>query len=221
MTTILPPVPPIITHPFVNSGEYQMKLFPSSSHHVPMKGFNPPKADLRREATAWRVLVWTYRDERAQWGADGGAGRYRLPGLAQCSLGRAWAGEAMDLDAPVEAHEDALLVDGKLRAWCDSDRRAYDAIVACAEKATMMAAEPVIVPFRLLPQLDRWGDPVELLPLTGRREPYLCPLVCEGVTEPDAAAIRAAHGRALRLFTGFLGVMAGFALTRWRIIGTP
>jgi hypothetical protein len=211
-------MPPITNHPFVNIGEYQMKFLPSSSHDVPMKRFHPPKADLRREATAWRVLVWTYRDEKAQWGFDNGAGRHRLPGLAQCSLGREWAGAGFDVDAPVEAHEDALLVDGKLRGWCEGDRTAYDAIVACAEKATMMAEEPVVELLKAVPRRDKWGEPAVIYTLKGRR-PYLCEVEYCGLSEEEAGALRDRHARSLALLKGFLGVMGGFGLTRWKIIG--
>jgi len=174
-----------------------------------------PKADLRAEITAWRLLVWAYADERARFanaslsdGAD-----LLVPSLAQRDIAEVAKSAGGVAWMAVDVAADALAVDRAVLEICGGDYHLRNAIARAAERR-----QP-IVPVSSLPQ----PKPVPRLKINGRLDlgyqpkshtPFVCWLYYDGtdpVTYEQHAVI---HG----LFCLVLLALPRLAFDRWIVV---
>lgn len=177
-----------------------------------MKRGDHPKADLRRDITAWRLLVWAYRDECVRAASSEVVRQAGSNGLALLRMGETGIGGGT-INGLLESHLDALRVDAFVGDWMTPLKGGRDWIAAAAERG-----RPPVLPERLPrlragPEINGKGKVVEFYPLSGRREAYLCPVVWEGWSDAEIEAYRQRHV----LFLALLPALAGLALEKWRV----
>lgn len=173
---------------------------------------NPVKADLRQEITAWKALVWAYRDEMVHMATNNDTGRME-PGLAQNDYQEMPTGSTAGI---LLAHDDALLIDRKARKWFEPGKMYhYSFSRACARRHILPRARD-LKPLRFVPVYRANGTiKMEYRTMGRKGEPYYCPVETEGHTREELDEAQRLHD----LFIAFLDVMPGFSLAKWRIIG--
>lgn len=171
--------------------------------------------DLRREITAWRALVWAYRDENVRAATNSTeAARLADTGFAQCSMDSDRISGGL-INGHLEAHADAHVIDDLVKAWYDDGLKAgRDALARCAETATPPVPASALPQLRFMPVLDRKGR-IEVWSARRGRDyvEYLCPVAVEGYS---AAEIQR-HHEFICLFVALLEVLRGARLQKWRI----
>lgn len=191
-----------------------MITLPLSSQVPPNHQKKAPKADLRREITPWRALVWAYRDEAVRAAGNQYRGVERATnGMALMRRGETGIGGGV-INGFLEAHEDAIAIDGKLQAWCDKDDRLYMAIASAAESMRPVPTADQVPRLRVLPILRANGAVKMEYRLGGDHRPYFCLVQYEGYSEAEVERVRHVHS----MFDGFLRIMPGFALCKWKIV---
>jgi hypothetical protein len=194
-----------------------MITLPSSSHKAPKMINKPPKADLRREITAWRVLVWAYRDECVRAATNSlEAGRLAETGYAASRYG-AGPGSGGAINGLLEAHMDAHMIDQLVANWFDEWPMWRQGVAVYAESGKYPPRAEDLPRLRIVgPQLKPNGRHVELWRDAGAKDhPYLCPLEIDGF---EADAIER-HRQFVILFEALLDVLQGLPLTKWKIVG--
>lgn len=193
-------------------------FLPSSSHDVPIKSSHHPnekkKADLRRETTAWSLLVWTYADERVRAASDGGEvgpSTKKSTVLGRLIDGDVGAG-AGTINGWLEAHEDALAVDALVWAWYDQNvsHRAY--LAAHLERRKPPPHPSTLEPQQRVPRLKPNGKPHVVYDQNRHAIGVL-----EDVIGYDATQIAHADYH-YRLFVALLDVLIPIKLTKWKVI---
>lgn len=191
-------------------------IIPSRSHHNPKHHNQLPKADMRRETTAFRLLVWTYADERVRAMADGaeyGDGlSYGSTVLGRLIDGVEGSGRGT-INGLIEIHEDALMVDSLVWAWYDHrpDYRAY--LATHLERRVPPPHPSTLEPQRRVPRLKPNGKP-HILYDNNRHAIG----VLEDVVGYDAKQMAYADLH-YRLFVGLLDVLKSQQLTKWKVTG--
>jgi hypothetical protein len=186
---------------------------PYPSHVPPKHNNQPPKADLRREITAWQLLVWTYADERVRAASGSEApdhvasNGYSLMRLGETGVS---AGTVRGL---LEPHEDALAVDALVWAWFDHDFQRRAALAAACERRKPLPQAAQLKPFRFLPKYKDNGK-LWMEYRHGEHGPYCCVLDCEGYTQAQLQRVQDLHD----LFVGLLDVMIGMRLSRYKVV---
>lgn len=191
-----------------------MITLPTSSQLPPNRTREAPKADLRREITPWRALIWAFRDEavRAASNHEYACG-YVSAGYSMMMRAETGIGGGT-INGLLEAHEDAITIDAKLQLWCGADAQLYRAIAEAAERARPVPVADEVPRLRIVPVLRANGDIRMEYPLSGSHKPYLCLVQYEGYTADQVERVRVVRS----MFEGFLGIMPGFTLTKWRIV---
>ena len=194
---------------------------PSPSHDLPKRIIHPPKdglrADLRRPITAWRALVWTYRDEHVRAATNASQrGRLAETGYAAPRYGGDAAPGGL-INGVLEAHQDAHAIDHLVANWFDEWPLWRQGVAVYAEKPLLPPHPDDLPPFRILgPVLNADGKPKRQYKSYGHKgEGYLCPLLCEGLEAAEIQRHREFHA----LFHELLRVMQGLVLVKWKIIG--
>ena len=195
-------------------------MLPNTDFYSPKRQDQLPKADLRREITPWRALVWAYRDECVGIANNAPQGHhlYCDNGLAQSSYGERMARGS--INARLDAHEDAFAIDSFLWDAVGRDEKPYHAIRAAAEWAKPIAPEIVVPAITCVPLLDGKGRPTLVLPLreTHRERALWCVITYEGYPADKAAALRRAHAALFDLFVKAMACMVDMPLSKWRVI---
>ena len=189
-------------------------ILPTSSHNPPKKIKEAPKADLRQEITAWRLLVWAYRDEAVRAASNGGPVDASGNGFALQRFGETGIGGGA-INGWLAAHEDALTVDAFVWEWLERSPTRYLYVARAAEKARPICPAEALPAWRAVPRCRDNGRPELIYPLTGRHEPIGCLIDFEGVP-PEA---RQRHHELHCLFLAMLAALAGRRFTRWRVTG--
>lgn len=174
------------------------------------------KADLRREITAWRLLVWAYADECVRAATNG---REQGPGVAASSAAVAYTSETGlargAINGLLNAHEDAWAIDDFVgRLWFAGHAHGRDFVASAAERRKPPVAADRLERLRAIPLLNARGAPHLLYTDSGKR-PYLCLLDWQGHSEAEIAAHDALH----RLFVALLDVLPGLVLSKWKVVG--
>jgi hypothetical protein len=191
-----------------------MITLPLSSQVPPNYKKEAPKADLRREITPWRALVWAYRDEAVraasnhEYATDYASTGYTMMQRAETGIGGG------TINGVLEAHEDAIHIDAKLQAWCDRDARLYVAIATAGENMRPVPSSDQVPRLRVLPVYRANGQVKMEYRLTGEHRPYLCLVQYEGYSEAEVERVRHVHS----MFDSFLRIMPGFNLSKWKIV---
>ena len=195
-------------------------MLPNTGFVLPKTSNQLPKADLRREITPWRALVWAYADEcvAVATNVPDDHHLYVSNGLTQTTYGERLARGS--INGALDAHEDAFTIDGWLYQACGGrdGLPPYHAIRAAAEKRTPIPAEIDVPAIECVPRLNEKGKPSLLYPLKGRNEAYLCEVTYQGYPQDKADEIRRRHRALYDLFCGVLGVMYKINLTKWRVL---
>lgn len=176
------------------------------------------KADLRRPITAWKALVWAYRDECVRAATNTSeAGRYAETGFAASRYSTGEAGGGGLINGLLEAHVDAHAIDQLVANWFDEWPLWRQGVAVYAEKAELPPHPDTLPRFRIVgPELNAKGNIRVIYKSYGRKdEGYLCPLVSEGFDEREIQRHREFHA----LFIGLLDIMGGLKLKKWRITG--
>jgi hypothetical protein len=177
------------------------------------------KADLRRPITAWRALVWAYRDECVRAASNVEADRYARTDAASVPMTRERVSGGL-INGFLAAHEDALLIDAKLIEWFDNDSRRLIRTIRAAERAKPPPGEIVVPLARPYPMYNRDGSiATELKKSNGKWQPYLCILDWQGEPAHVVAKRLAEYAEFHALFLAFLDAMTGFRLSLWRVEG--
>lgn len=190
-----------------------MITLPLSSQVPPNYKKEAPKADLRREITPWRALIWAYRDEAVraasnhEYATDYASTGYTMMQRAETGIGGG------TINGVLEAHEDAIHIDAKLQAWCDRDARLYDAVATAGEKMRPVPAACDVPRLRVVPVLKANGTVKMEYPVMDAKRPYFCLVQYDGYSETEIE--RVAYVR--RMFDGFLRIMHGFTLSKWKV----
>ncbi len=184
--------------------------------HPPKHKDQPPKADLRREITPWRALVWAYADEcvGVATNVPDGHHLYVSNGLTQTTYGERMARGS--INGALDAHEDAFAIDGWLYRACGGKDglRPYHAIRAAAERRIPIPERlPAI---RCLPRLNNRGEPQLLYPMGRNDRPYLCLVTYEGFRDDQPEAVH--HVLVYELFVAAMDCMIDLDLVKWRVV---
>lgn len=183
-----------------------------SSHLVPMKKSQLPKADLRQPITAWKALVWAYADEcvRVATNSD-----FRLANTGYSSVDLEGAGgRGGAINGFLEAHEDALAIDETVRAWFDFDGMQYHRMAIAAEKRKPLLKASDLKPLRLVPEYRVNGTiKMEYRNQGKHAEPHYCWVIYEGHTAEELSKAQQLYD----LFVALLDVMPGLKLRKWRV----
>lgn len=172
----------------------------------------PIRADLRAEISAWRLLVWAYRDEALRAATNGSDFAGAATGYAQVNAER--VGPRGSINGLLEAHEDAFAVDAKVSAWFEGvDRNWRDLLAAYCEKAKAPPSAAELSPMRLVPRLRPNGSLWLEYPVRGRNEPYLCLVDYEGHSEQELRRVQDFRD----LVDALLDIMPGWTLTKWKV----
>ena len=194
-----------------------MTIFPLSSRDLPVRKKQPPVADLRREITAWRALVWAYADEnvRAATHCGGESAQYCSNGLRMMRIGETGIGRGT-INGLLDAHPDACAIDNLVANWFDEWPMWRQGVAVYAEKRMFPPSADLMQTFTIVgPVLNAKGRPKEIWHTVGRKDhPYLCPLEVEGFPREEIER----HRQFMALFDAMLEVMMGLKLTRWRIV---
>ncbi len=184
--------------------------------HPPKHKDQPPKADLRREITPWRALVWAYADECVGV-ATNGPSEYASTGLAQTAYSERVPGGT--INGWLDAHEDAFTIDAFLMDACGGRfSKPYVMIRAAAEKRKMIEPEIDVPELECGPKLNAKGKPEMLYPLNRNDQPYLCLVAYNGFPADKADAMRRAHAAFFELFINILVCMQDLTLMKWKIL---
>lgn len=171
------------------------------------------KADLRQPITAWKALVWAYADEHVR-AATNSKGSWVRPGPSSVDLGE--TGGSSGIAGFLEAHDDAVAIDGMVKAWFDFDGMQYHRLAFALERRARPPRGCELQPLRLVPKLKVNGTPEMVYNGYGRHDmPLYCLLEIEGY---DDAAIAKAQ-ELYDLFVALLDIMPGLKLSKWRIVG--
>lgn len=177
----------------------------------------PVKADLRREITAWKALVWAYRDECVAAATNTEADRYDYVGFAQARTDRERSGGL--IHGRLDAHADAVMIDAKARAWFGGNGMWLVTVIRAAERAEPPARVLQLVEARPAPMYNRDGSlAVQLRKSNGKWQPVYCLVDWVGEPAEVLAARRRDWQTFLDVFDAFLAAMAGFPLTKWRVL---
>jgi len=194
-------------------------FLPTPSQLPPKMKDLPPKADLRREISAWKALVWAYADENVRAATHCGSepALYCSNGLSLMRVGETGIGGGT-INGLLEAHPDAWAIDNLVANWFDEWPDWRQGVALYAESRRPPPAVEHLPRQRIVgPKLNGKGNPVQLYRDFGAKDhPYLCPLeIDEGYT----AAQVEWHRQFLLLFKAMLDVMEGLKLERWRVRG--
>lgn len=193
-------------------------MIPSRSHQLPNGIKHLPKADLRREITAWRALVWAYADETLRAATDAAS----APGHLERSAGVVRytdQGRSNTQGCWLEVHEDAFAIDALVMAWFDHDGLRRDELARYAERRTPPPRQLDLQPLRCGPVYRANGAIKLEYPPRGRQVPYLCYVDYEGLP-PHVVELKQRRQAELHgLFLALLDVMAGLRLSKWKILG--
>lgn len=194
-------------------------FLPTPSQLPPKRIDQPPKADHRREITAWKALVWAYADELVLAASAPGPASFVSEGPQMSGLGRERIGGGA-INGWYEPHADARLIHAKLEAWFNHDRQGCQAIMWHAERRREIAPAISVPRLRAVAVLDRQGE-VLIERIRSDRKARVSAQYClvefEGTDPAVAASKERAWKDLYRLFVAFLDVMPGFPLTKWRI----
>jgi hypothetical protein len=186
---------------------------PLASHYPPKYRNQPPKADLRQDITAFRLLVWTYADECVRAASDGEAdlnGEKTTTVLGRLIDGDEGAGRG-SINGLLIPHDDAVVVDGLVWAWLDQDwgKRAYYA--SYLEKRLAPPHPMSLEPERRVPRLRANGKPYVIYDHNRNRVGVL-----EDIVGHSAKQIAYAD-QMYCLFEGLLDVLQTIQLKKWRV----
>jgi hypothetical protein len=189
--------------------------------HPPKMKDQLPKADLRREITPWRALVWAYADEcvGVATNVPDSHHLYCANGLSQTTYGERMARGS--INGALDAHEDAFAIDGFVYAACGgaAGLKPYHAIRSAAEKRVIIPAEIEVPDICCLPRLNKRGEPWLEYPIGRNDRPYLCLVTYEGYPADQASMLRKRHALFYDLFQNVLASMQDIVgLTRWRVL---
>ena len=173
------------------------------------------KPDLRQEISAFKLLTWTYADERVRAASDGG----ELGPQVQSStlLGRLMDGVEGTgrgtINGFMEIHDDALSVDALVWAWFDQNwsHRAY--LASYLERRVAPPHPSTLEPERRTPRLRANGKPYVIYDRNRNAMGVL-----EDVVGFDAKQIEYATFH-YALFVGLLDVLRGVKLKKWKVLG--
>jgi hypothetical protein len=197
------------------------------------KGGNRGKggdAGSRRVMTAWRAIVWAYRDEHVRAARAEELGPDNGPGLAQSPMDRE-RGSGGLINGWLEPHPDALTIHRKLEAWFDhaqaavKGRRLMRIVMAAEARNPVVPLPPpptiTLTVVRPKPVLNRDGSAAVELRRGGKGkwEPWYCPVEWEGEPADVVAARLAEYREFYVLFLAFLKMMPQFPLVRLSIEG--
>lgn len=200
-------------------------ILPRSSHVLPIfpkdHRRDRTKADLRREITAWKALVWAYRDECVRVASNKHQGpALRSNGRRLALAGEDWAMGDEPLGGFLEAHEDAVTIDAWLfKTACGKDFNLYAAIAVAAENNRPVPPEVFIPPRRVAPVLRDNGRPEIRYTTSGRRIAEYCLIRLVGPTEEERASIERHQASLHGFFLAVLDALQDISLSKWVIVG--
>lgn len=174
-----------------------------------------PKADLRRDITAWGMLVWAYRDEKAHMATNADAAGLLGPRMAMTRLEGGKAGGL--INARLDAHEDAVVLDAMAIEWFGWPGR--DRLVKFAEKGVAPPCAIVVERLRLGPAYDDRGRMVLIYPERGRHEAIACLVDYHGTEAAKAEAREREWVEWHGLLMAFHGALARRRFRKWRVMG--
>lgn len=197
-----------------------MLIFPSSSRDLPVRNMPPVKADLRRETTAWRALVWAYADEHVRAATNfprKDEQSYASNGLALMRLGETGIGGGA-IHGLLEAHQDAFAIDALVAAWFEEWPEWRNGVAVYAERRRLPPRPEDLPRFAIVgPERNAKGNPREIWNANGRKDyPFLCPLEVAGWHPAEIEK----HAQFIVLFDELLVVMKGLKLDKWVITST-
>jgi hypothetical protein len=188
-------------------------------NHLPIRNLLP-KADLRREITPWRALVWAYADEcvGVATNAPDDHHLYVSNGLTQTTYGERVARGS--INGALDAHEDAFAIDAFLYRACGGKEglKPYHKLRDAAERRKPVPASIVVPAIQCVPRLNRKGAPEMVYPLNRNDHPYLCLVTYEGYPADKAAAMRRAHAAFYDLFINVLACLQDVKLVKWKVV---
>ena len=199
-------------------------MHPNTAFILPKTSDQLPKADLRREITPWRALVWAYHDEALRAATNGLTADQRdRPGSADNGMAEVRYGERMargTVGGWLPAHEDAFAIDAWLWWACGGrdGAKPYQRIVAAAEKRVPIAPRIDVPLIQCVPVLNKRGEPKLIYPMGRTDRAYLCVITFEGVPREKAEALQRAHAAFYELFTAVLVAMQDVSLVKWRVL---
>lgn len=181
----------------------------------PKKKDQLPKADLRSEITAFRLLVWTYADERVRAANVGGD---LAPQAATSTvLGRLIDGDIGSargtINGLLDPHQDAWEVNGLVLAWFDQNSTQYTYLASYLEKRLPPPHPSTLEPLRRIPRLRANGKPYYRYDASR----HVIGMVEDEVGH-DANQIAYA-GLIYDLFIGLLDVLSTAKLHKWKVVG--
>lgn len=173
------------------------------------------KADLRQPITAWKALVWAYADQHVRM-ATNNEGRLAENGFSQMGYSDVGHGSGA-INGWLDAHEDALLIDVKTRAWFSVGKNFYGSFAMAVERRRRPAQACELPPLHAVPVRRVNGTIKEEYIRMGRHDtPAYCLVDWEGCDAAELAAAQMLYD----LFVAFLDIMPQLKLSKWRIEGT-
>lgn len=197
------------------------KTLTTSAPLTPLGSAGPVRPDIRRPISAWAALVWAYHDELVQAASNVGAAWYADTGLAQTRLGAERVAGGL-INGVLEAHEDAVMIDAKLKAFLAGYGDGLALVIAAAERRLSVAPQIRVDRIRAVAKRDRNGEVIvkRLRPYRGARvEAEYCEIEYLGVEFAKAEAREQRYREFYALFLAFLDAMPGFPLCMWKVEG--
>jgi hypothetical protein len=186
--------------------------------HPPKHKDQPPKADLRREITPWKALVWAYADECLAAATNGLTADV---GYALSHPENGWVQTQYEersargtINGLLPAHEDAFVIDSWLwHVACARDPKPYHAIRAAAEKRCPVAPSSDFPDLACGPVFRANGKIAMEYPLGRNDRPYLCLVTYTGYSEDEKRRQQALYD----LFQNAMACMQDIDLVKWKI----
>lgn len=162
----------------------------------------------KKVISAWRALVWAYADEAVR------AANAHL-GFKDQGQPRYWS-EKATVSGFLSAHPDAIALDATLQRSLDGYQ--YTRIARAAEQRVPIPATIDLPPPRIVPVLNRRGNPSVLInPSSGR--PWYCPVEIVGFTDQKARDLQEAQLAMHRVLLAVLDVVLAMPFERWEVRG--
>jgi hypothetical protein len=217
---------PTVTFPFITSTSHshddpnhhptQKTKFPNNKKRLKTMVSHATteiKPDLRREITAWGLLVWAYRDESVHLASDGGPERFVSNASTVQRYGETGLGRG-SINALLLPHEDALGVDGFVSAWMNHEalRGGREYVAYWAAKGTPPPHPDTLPREHLVPLLKFNGKP-EVLYHSVTKRPWLCLLKLDGLSKKEIDRQYVLHRNMLAMCDSMLGKHWG----KWKV----